>query len=70
MFQKVLGIEPTDTYKYANKKKIKTVNDFFNSKSSSKAKKIYGPADLIVTTNVFAHSNKLGDFIIAAKKLT
>ena len=50
-------------------KKIKTVNDFFNSKSSSKTRKIYGQADLIVTTNVFAHSNKLGDFIKAAKKL-
>ena len=67
--KKVVGIEPTDTYKYANKKKIKTINDFFNLKSSSKTKKIYGQADLIVTTNVFAHSNKLGDFINAAKKL-
>ena len=34
-----------------------------------KTRKIYGKADLIVTTNVFAHSNKLGDFIKAAKKL-
>ena len=67
--KKVIGIEPTDTYKYANKKKNKTVNDFFNSKSSLKTRKIYGKADLIVTTNVFAHSNKLGDFIKAAKKL-
>lgn len=66
---KLIGIEPTDTYKYAKKKKIKTVNEFFNFKSSIKAKKIYGKADLIVTTNVFAHSNKLGDFINAAKNL-
>ncbi len=66
---KVIGIEPTDTYKYAKKKKIKIINDFFNRKASNKAKKIYGKADLIVTTNVFAHSNKLGDFIKAAKNL-
>ena len=66
---KVLGIEPTDTYKYAKRKKIKTINNFFNLKSCYKAKQIYGNADLIVTTNVFAHSNKLGDFINAAKNL-
>ena len=36
---KLIGIEPTDTYKYAKKKKIKTVNEFFNLKSSIKAKK-------------------------------
>ena len=66
---KVIGIEPTDTYKYAKKKNIKIINDFFNRKSSSATKKIYGKADLIVTTNVFAHSNKLGDFIRAAKSL-
>ena len=67
--KKVLGVEPTDTFKYANKKKIKTINDFFNLKSSNKVKKVYGKADLIVTTNVFAHSNKLGDFVKAAKNL-
>lgn len=65
----LIGIEPTDTYKYAKKKNIKTINEFFNRKSSLKAIKIYGKADLIVTTNVFAHSNKLGDFIKAAKNL-
>ena len=66
---KIVGVEPTDTYKYAKRKKIKIINDFFNLKASSNVKKIYGSADLIVTTNVFAHSNKLSDFIKAAKKL-
>jgi len=66
---KLIGIEPTDTYKYVKEKNIRVINSFFNADASSKAIKIYGNADLIVTTNVFAHSNKLGDFIKSAKKL-
>ena len=68
-FKNVLGIEPTDTIKYAKKKGIKTIQSFFNLKSSKYAKKKYGKAKLITTTNVFAHTNKLGEFIKGVKKL-
>ena len=65
---KTIGIEPTDTIKYA-KPKIKTVKDFMNISSSSKALKFYGEVDLITTTNVFAHTNKMKSFILGVKKL-
>ena len=65
---KTVGIEPTDTIKYA-KPKIKTVQDFMNISSSKKALKFYGKADLITTTNVFAHTNNLKTFILGVKKL-
>ena len=65
---KTVGIEPTDTIKYA-KPKIKTVQDFMNISSSRKALKFYGKVDLITTTNVFAHTNNLKTFILGVKKL-
>lgn len=66
---KVLGIEPTDTVKLAKKKKINVIQSFFNTKSANKAKKKYGKAKLITTTNVFAHTNNLKEFIQGVKKL-
>jgi hypothetical protein len=68
-YSKVLGIEPTDTIKYAKKKGIKTIQDFFNVKSAKKTEKKYGKAKLITTTNVFAHTNNLSEFIKGVKKL-
>jgi len=56
-FKKILGIEPAKNLaKIANKEKIKTFNGFLNKKSLSKIKK---NADLILASNVFAHSNEL-----------
>lgn len=68
-FTNLLGIEPTDTVNLAKKKNIKVIQDFFNISSAKKAKKKYGHAKIITTTNVFAHTNNLYDFINAAKKL-
>ena len=65
---KTIGIEPTDTIKFA-KPKIKTIQDFMNISSSNKALKFYGKVDLITTTNVFAHTNNLKSFILGVKKL-
>ena len=65
---KTVGIDPTNTIKYAPKY-IKTIQDFMNSKCSKKALNFYGKMDLITTTNVFAHTNKLKDFILGVKKL-
>jgi len=56
-FKKILGIEPAKNLaKLANKNKIKTFNGFLEKKNLSKIKK---NADLILASNVFAHSDKL-----------
>ena len=56
-FKKILGIEPAKNLaKLANKNKIKTFNGFLNKKNTKKIKK---NADLILASNVFAHSDKL-----------
>ena len=56
-FNKILGIEPAKNLaKLANKNKIKTFNGFFESKN---LKKIKRNVDLILASNVFAHSDKL-----------
>jgi len=56
-FKKIQGIEPAKNLaKLANKNKIKTFNGFLEIKN---LKKIKGNADLILASNVFAHSDKL-----------
>jgi len=56
-FKNVLGIEPAKNLaKLANKNKIKTFNGFLNKKNIKKIKK---NADLVLASNVFAHSNEL-----------
>ena len=56
-FKKILGIEPAKNLaKLANKEKIKTFNGFLNKKNIKNIKK---NADLILASNVFAHSNDL-----------
>ena len=56
-FKKVLGIEPAKNLaKLANKNRIKTFNGFLDKKN---IKKIRKNADLILASNVFAHSDKL-----------
>jgi len=56
-FKKLIGIEPAKNLaKLANKNKIKTLNIFLEKKNLKKIKK---NADLILASNVFAHSDKL-----------
>tara|TARA_B100001057_G_scaffold204619_1_gene205260 strand:- start:6 stop:2564 length:2559 start_codon:yes stop_codon:yes gene_type:complete len=56
-FKKVLGVEPAKNLaKLANKNKIKTFNGFLDKQNLKKIKK---NADLILASNVFAHSDKL-----------
>ncbi len=72
-FKKVLGIEPAKNLaKLANKNKIKTFNGFLEKKNLKKIKK---NADLILASNVFAHSDKLKEmaecmFSLLSKKGT
>ncbi len=66
-FKKILGIEPAKNLaKLANKNKIKTFNGFFENKN---LKKIKGNADLILASNVFAHSDKLKEMAECMLKL-
>ena len=56
-FKNILGIEPAKNIaKLANKNKIKTFNGFLTKKNIKKIKK---NADLILASNVFAHSDNL-----------
>ncbi len=66
-FKKILGIEPAKNLaKLANKNKIKTFNGFLEKKILKKIKK---NADLILASNVFAHSDKLKEMAECMIKL-
>ncbi len=66
-FKKILGIEPAKNLsKLANKNKIKTVNCFLNKKN---LKKITKNADIIMASNVFAHSDQLKEMADCMLKL-
>jgi nucleoside-diphosphate-sugar epimerase len=66
-FKKILGIEPAKNLaKLANKNKIKTFNGFLENIN---LKKIKGNADLILASNVFAHSDKLKEMAESMLKL-
>jgi nucleoside-diphosphate-sugar epimerase len=66
-FNKILGIEPAKNLaKLANKNKIKTFNGFLEHKNLKKIKK---NADLILASNVFAHSDKLKEMVECMLKL-
>ena len=65
--KKILGIEPAKNLaKIANKNKIKTYNGFLEKKNLNKIKK---NADLILASNVFAHSDKLKEMAECMFKL-
>ena len=66
-FKKVLEVEPAKNLaKFANKNKIKTFNGFLEKKNLKKIKK---DADLILASNVFAHSDKLKEMAECMLKL-
>ena len=66
-FKNLLGIEPAKNLaKAANKNKIKTINAFLDEKCVKKIKK---KANLIMASNVFAHSDKLKEMTKCMLKL-
>ena len=66
-FNNILGIEPAKNLsKLANKNKIKTFNGFLEKKNLNKIK---SNADLILASNVFAHSDKLKEMTECMYKL-
>ena len=57
----IIGVEPAKNLaNLANKNGIKTINGFFNKEIIKKIKK---KADLILASNVFAHSDKIDDIV-------
>lgn len=55
-----LGVEPASNIaQLAEKKGIRTINEFFNEKCAIKIRDEYGAADIITGTNVFAHVDDL-----------
>ena len=66
-FKKILVVEPAKNIaKLANKNKIKTINCFLENKNLGKIKK---NADIILASNVFAHSDKLKEMAECMLKL-
>ncbi len=66
-YKNILGVEPAKNLaKLANKNKIKTFNGFLENKNLNKLKK---NADLILASNVFAHSDKLKEMAECMLKL-
>ena len=66
-FKKILGVEPAKNLaKLANKNKIKTFNGFLEKNNIKKIKK---NANLILASNVFAHSDKLKEMAECMFKL-
>jgi len=66
-FNNILGIEPAKNLaKLANKNKIKTFNGFLEKNN---LKKIKSNSDLILASNVFAHSDKLKEMAECMIKL-
>ena len=66
-FKKILGVEPAKNLaKLANKNKIKTFNGFLEKNNLIKIKK---NANIILASNVFAHSDKLKEMAECMFKL-
>ena len=66
---KVLGVEPTNIAKLANKKGIKTIQKYFDKNTANFIKKKFNKAEVITGTNIFAHINKLDTLMKGVKSL-
>ena len=67
---KVIGIDPAKNIcEIANKKKILTINSFFDLKVSNIIQKKYGKGDILFARNVIAHVKNIHELIDAAYNL-
>ncbi len=63
-YRNVLGVEPAENIaKIANDNRIPTLNAFFDSITADKILRKYGEADIVTASNVFAHTDRLKDFV-------
>lgn len=66
----ILGVDPAKNLSdIANEKGIRTINEFFSHKLAKKIKNKYGSTDFIISTNTFAHTPKINDFVEGLKEL-
>lgn len=65
----VIGVEPTDMAKIANKNGIPTVQEFFSKKVASGILAKNKKAKVVTMTNAFAHVNKLFELVEGIKNL-
>ena len=66
----VLGVDPAPVAaSIANSRGIETLNVFFTEETAKKIRSERGPAKVIISTNTFAHIDKLDDFISGIKIL-
>lgn len=63
---KALGVEPTNIAKIANENGIETIQSFFDIKTAEAIKAKYGEVSLIMTTNMFAHMQTIGEVVMGA----
>ncbi len=59
----VLGVDPSNIAKEANRKGLSTIQDFFGEAVASRILSQRGKADVIVARNVIGHSSELRDLI-------
>lgn len=65
-----LGIEPAKNIAVvAERAGVPTLCEFFGEKTAAKVRNEYGPADLILGNNVFAHAPDINDFISGMAQL-
>jgi len=65
-----IGFEPSKTIAdLANKKKVKTLNTFFNQENTNEIKNFTNKTDVICSANVIAHIPDLNDVIMTIDKL-
>ena len=60
---KVIGVEPTDVADIANDQGVPTLRMPFGEAAANKVVNLHGKVLLATSTNVFAHVQRLGDFI-------
>lgn len=66
---RVLGIEPTDAAKDANRNGIPTFQTYLDKDAVRKTLKKYGSARIVTATNVFAHINNVPELMRNIKNL-
>lgn len=67
---RVLGVEPAgDIARIARTRGIRTISKFFSATEAKKIAAAYGQADIITTTNVFAHLHDIHDAARGIKTL-
>jgi SAM-dependent methyltransferase len=66
----VIGVDPaTNVVKTVGNPKVNIVNDFFNEATADAILKKFGPADLIVANNVYAHVDDMHGLTRGIEKL-